>query len=751
MKNRNSTILNVMVVSLLALAMNSWAQEENTVDPKDSDKQDQDSSEEASEISKEVSVGMYYLDQDSYRFGKYSGLTDKGAYALVDFKIEKRPDPDSSDVTRWRVQGWRLGLDSRRLEFDYKQQGVQSFNAHYREIPNYRFSDGQTPFLKQSAGEWNLPSNWDVAPGSSNTRGFNNLQESLVNLKVDTKRRRMDLSYARKLGGGWGFDIDYRYETKTGERTLGSIFGYSGGNPRGMILAAPVDYSTSTITAMMGYANSRFQVNFGIYGSFFDNDKDNLVFQNPYGHQSQWASAVQYPDSYGRIALEPDNSYLQFRINGAYNMGNRSRLTADFSYGQMKQNDQLQPYTINPDLLVHTPVTLNKLNAKVNTTMFNARWSSTLARNLSLALNYRYNERDNKTPREVYPYIGADSQDQRAYIDGRINLPYSYKKRQSDAIVSWRFAKGARLKAGVDYRDYDRDYMEVKSSDEFAWLAGISYSGWGKGSLKVNYRHSDRDVSEYVGNWPLINSHLPGVEGEDDWENHPMLRKYFLTDRERDQYSVRADYFPVQQFNLGFAASYSKDDYDDGYFGLNEAKINSWTIDGGWYPRENVVLTGFYTNESFNSSQSSRTFRNTSGAANPANNWWADSDDNVDTYNVALSFTDIGADRGWNGVEVGMDYTFSDMQSGWEVTAVSAATEPMPDLISKMKSFSFWTTFATGDRSNLRLVAENAELKTQDWGLDNVVPGTLSNVLLLGESAANYDLWLFSASWSYRF
>jgi hypothetical protein len=32
-----------------------------------------------------------------------------------------------------------------------------------------------------------------------------------------------------------------------------------------------------------------------------------------------------------------------------------------------------------------------------------------------------------------------------------------------------------------------------------------------------------------------------------------------------------------------------------------------------------------------------------------------------------------------------------------------------------------------------------------------VEPDTLANVLLLGEGAANYDLWLITGTWTYHF
>ena len=351
----------------------------------------------------------------------------------------------------------------------------------------------------------------------------------------------------------------------------------------------------------------------------------------------------------------------------------------------------------------------------------------------------------------MFPYIGADSQDQRRYELGRINRPYSYTRQRADAIATYRFGKSARLKAGVDYSDYSRDFQEVRDSDEFAWLAGVSLRGWSQGSLNIDYRSSRREVSEYIGNAPLINSYLPGQVDPDDYDNHPLLRKYYLTDRDREEFRFRADFTPSAVVNLGFAASYAEDDYDDAYFGLNKAKVRSMSIDAGWYPQEHVSLTGFYTKEKYDAAQSARAFFNDSSAQDPANDWFADSRDKVDTWHFALAFSDIGEERGWKGVDFGLDYTFSNTRSDIGVTAATAYTAPLPELQAKMRTFTLWGSAQVSANSSIRLEAENAELASSDWALDGVAPDTLANVLLLGEGAANYDLWLITGSWTYRF
>jgi hypothetical protein len=175
------------------------------------------------------------------------------------------------------------------------------------------------------------------------------------------------------------------------------------------------------------------------------------------------------------------------------------------------------------------------------------------------------------------------------------------------------------------------------------------------------------------------------------------------------------------------------------------------SIDAGWYPQDHISLTGFYTREKYDAAQSARGFFNDASAADPANDWFADTRDEVDTWNIALTFSDIGADKGWKGVDFGFDYTYSNTSSDIDVTATSAYTAPLPELQAKMRTFTLWGSARVSANSSIRLAAESAELVTRDWSLDGVAPDTLANVLLLGESAANYDLWLISASWRYQF
>jgi len=740
MKNRIKNLLNVLLLACLIAPFASWAQEKTDDDAK-----------KKSVVDNEVKLGIYYLSDDSFRYGKYSGLTDKGAYALVDFRWEKRPEWDSGDAIRWRFQGWRVGLNSRRLEFDWSQQGKQRFKFDYRRIPNNKFDNGLTPYMGLGGGELRMPNGWEVAPGSGNTGGFINLDDYLRPYDIKTYRNSMTLNYDLKISSNWDMAIDYRHESKNGVRNTWGVFGHSLGSSRSVEIPAPVDWKTDNFSLMFNYANGRAQFGAGLYGSLFNNDTSSLSWQNAYGKIGNWPQGVAFPDGFGQMALEPDNSYWQFKAYGGFIFSARTRLTADFSWGSMKQNDAFNPYTINPDLRVREDLPRSDADAKINTTLFNVRLTSRLARRLNLVANYRYDDRDNKTPQAAYRYVGGDSENQIPTDESRINLPYSYTRNKADVLLNWNVARGASIKGGVEWNDYSRTYSEVEDSNEWAWLAGARYTSMHNISTSLDYRHSKRDIDEYVGNRPFQEAHLPGVLPEDAWQNHPWQRKYNQTDRDRDEWRFRLDWFPVSEFNIGVTGSTWKDDYDAGAFGLRRAKANSWTLDFGYHPADKVFLSMFYTRENWKADQSNRQiFSFDPGSAyKESRDWWADTRDQVDTMNFHAGFDKLGQTERFS---FGLDYTLSNVDSRIDVTGADfITTAPLPALKNKLRTFVIYGQMDINERSGIELRAEHGKLTVDDFALDNVTQDTLFSVLTLGQPTQDYDLWLISASWSYRF
>jgi MtrB/PioB family decaheme-associated outer membrane protein len=535
--------------------------------------------------------------------------------------------------------------------------------------------------------------------------------------------------------------------------TFGGVIGNSGGNPRAVVLPSPVDWETDIMEASFDFANSRYQFGASFYASWFDNAQKSVTWDNPFGLRSGWDESVGFPTGQGLKSLEPDNEAMQFRLYGGMNFGQSSRLSADLSFGSMEQDDVLFDYSVNPALEVHTPLPRTFMDAKIDTTFANIRYSARPADRVSLVANYTKDDRDNKTPRDEWIYIGGDSQDQKDAEDARINLPYSYEKDQLDLTATWRASKGVRLKGGFETMDYSRSYSEVLDSDETVFFAGVNFNNWERASFSFDFETSERDINAYDGRRTLVLSHLPGAVGEDDFENLPGLRKYNQTDRERDEYRVRADFFPSTVFNFALTGSRFEDDYNDteGLFGLQKSKVTTWTLDAGVYPQDGLSITAYYTMQRYDSEQSGRSWTNAGNATDPGSNWFADAEDDVNTWNIALSYEVPGESSG-GGMTFGMDYTVSDVASDIVVTgAANITTAPLPTLVSDMRSWTLFGSYAINANSALRLAYEKQELTTRDFALDNVPLDGLANVLLLGRSAANYDLSLLMLSYIYRY
>ncbi|NND44296.1 MAG: MtrB/PioB family decaheme-associated outer membrane protein [Xanthomonadales bacterium] len=707
----------------------------------------------SSDIQAEFELGAWYVSEDSFRFGKYTGLTDEGWEPVLNFKLWSQPAWDADDTTSWKFQGWRLGLDSMRLKFDYRDQGTQGFTADYREIPNNRFSDGVTPFNGIGSGMLSLPANW-VAPPNSTTSDFATLDENLKPVISSWDRKRLDLSFDRVINRQWKFSVDARHETKDGLGTFGGVIGNSGGNPRAVILPRPIDWETDIMEVSFDFANSRYQFGAGFYASWFDNAQQSVTWDNPYGLRSGWDESVGFPTGQGRYSLEPENQAMQLRLYGGINFGESSRLSADLSFGSMEQDDMLFDYSVNPELEVHTPLPRTSMDAKIDTTFANLRYSVRPSQRTSLVVTLTRDERDNKTARDEWIYIGGDSQDQKDAEDARINLPYSYEKDKLDVAGTWRVARGIRVKGGFESSDYSRTYSESIDADERRVFAGVNFTQWENASISFDFSSSERDVDFYQGNRTLILSHLPGTIGDDDFENAPALRKFNQTDRDRDEYRFRADFFPTPKFNFAVTGSWFEDDYNDvdGLLGLQESDVETWSFDAGLYPREGISVTAYYTIQNYDSLQTSRSWRGfaPSQALDPANNWSADAEDDVDTWNIAFTFERPG-EYSAGATEFGLDYTYSSVNSDIVVSTVSDGADPLPTLVSKMRSWSVFGVYAINARSALKLAFEKQKLTTRDFALDGIAIDGPSNTLLLGRSAPNYDLSLLMLSYIHRY
>jgi len=268
---------------------------------------DPDALRELTETLSTVEFGLGYVDEDSFRFGKYSGLKKKGAYGVLDFDIQKRGAYDSDSARYWHFKGSNLGLDSRELGFETGVQGDYRLTLDYNQIPVFHSDSSQTIFNGAGGTVLSLPAGW-AASGS--TRGMSNLVRNLKDFDVETERQRIGVGFKKVLSKNWSFDTTYKHETKDGTKVIGGIIGNSGGNPRAALLPEPVDYVTDEFEAKLAYADKQKQFQISYFMSLFNNENRSLMWANPYTAIGGWDPSAGFPNGQGQLAasafyLEP--------------------------------------------------------------------------------------------------------------------------------------------------------------------------------------------------------------------------------------------------------------------------------------------------------------------------------------------------------------------------------------------------------------------------------------------------------------
>ena len=706
----------------------------------------------------QLELGLGYIDDSSYRYGKYSGLRDEGAELIVDFELENRPAWDSDELAYWRLAGQRLGLDSRRFEAEIGHQGVQRLAFTYQEIPSNHSDDGRTPFLRATDGSLDLPPGWQVA--GNTTSSMVSLQDQLRDFDLRQRRRSLTLDYRRHLGAAWQLDGALRRDIRDGNQQLAGTIGSNGGNARAALLPAAVDFETDDVELGLTRHGSRSQLGFAYHGSFFRNADRALNWQNPFGPQPQWQPAAAFPDGRGALALPPDNRFQQLRGFGQVSVATTTRISLDVARGRLEQDQSFLPYTVNPNLAAPAALPRSSLDGRVDTTVANLRITARPTARLNLVGRIRHEERDNGTPRDLYLAVSGDAADQVAMASGRINRPYSLTRRDASVDASYRLPQRTRLNVGYENRLRQRDYSEVNATREHVLRAGVRSDRLGFASLAADYRRERRDAGRYLGNRPLLATRLPGTVDAEDFENHPLLRKYHLADRDRDGVSVRADVYPHERVHLGAAFVWNRDSYDDAAFGLNESRVRSWVIDAGYARADTVHLGAFYHNDRYANEQSGRSFTAIPATVDdPRRNWSVDSDDGYHTFGATLDLQQIDHGvqwlkaRGLGGyVDLGFEAVQSRSRGQIGVIAGPALTgAPLPDHSTRLNRYRIEARYPFSDASSLKLAWEHERYRSRDFALDAVAPDTVANVLLFGEASPRYRANWVTVSLLHRF
>lgn len=657
----------------------------------------------------EWEIGGLYVTDDSNRFGRYTGLNDDGFYWNSDVHLHSTDGKAGYAA----IKGLDLGLDSRSLGIDWGSQGSYEAFIKYDETPFNDFT-GKTVFLGEGGSNLTLPANWVYAP---TTDGMSELANSLNEVDIGTKRK--DLGVGTLLYSAdkkWTLALGYDTETKEGTTQTAGVIGESPGNSRSALLPTPIDYTTNSLNASLGYLTDKGQFELAYKGSFFSNNFEELSWESPFN-----ATGSRGP--VGSTAQPPENQFHQVTLSGAQVLSDTTRLSGFASVGLMLQDESFLPDTVNP-ALTPNPQPEDSLDGEVY--LYNALLSLTSRPmpGLNLKASYRMQRRDNETDKNEYTYYVNDTQRGGLPQPTDTNQPYSYDKRTLKLDAGYRINRTARLSGDLSRETFERSPSEVKETTEDKGQLKLRLTPLDNVQLSISGGASSRDGTSYHTN--------PG--------ENTLLRKYNIADRDRVTGGLDIAYQPNDRLSLNANLQYSDDDYDDTEVGLTEAKLASIALDAAYQWSEELSGHAYVGWDRYESEQA--------GSQEPNSpDWFVDNEDTVDSVGLGLRWKQ--SER----LEIGSEYTFSrskgetDMKSYNPLPPVS----PFPDLETKMHSLRLYADYKLEKNTTLKLSYRYEKYDEDDWSLDGVSPATIPEVLVLGEGDPSYDQHVIGVSLVTRF
>jgi len=652
--------------------------------------------------SGEIELGVGNVSDDSFKFGEYNGLNEQGAFAVANAKLRYRnPDAHYLDLS---VR--ELGLDSRSVSIEGGRQGSYSLFLNYDEITRYVSDSVQTPYLGNGTGNLTLPAGW--VPANS-TAGMTQLNASLQNVDVDTKRKRLGAGASFIPASDWKYDIKVRHETREGNRRAAGAFFFTAAE-----LIEPIDYVTNEVDVSASYIGKKWQATLAYYGSFFSNDITSLTWENAFDPP---AGATLAADT-GQRALPPDNKFHQVLLSAGYQYSQRTRISGDIAVGRMEQNEQFLPASFNASL---TGLPRTSADAQVDTLVGDLRFISALSDDFRINASYSYSDHDNTTPQAAYDWVTTD-----AYTNAttRTNQPYSFTRQRAKLGGDYRVSRTTKTSAGVDYERYERTLQEVDDTNETTVWGKLTVRAKDFTDMTFKLARAERNASGYH------------AVAETDPPQNPLLRKYNMADRTRTSAGVNANSMLSETASLGISLEFANDDYTKSTLGLTSATEGNINVDSSVLLSKHSSMHMFVGRQRIESSQAG-------GQSTVVAQWNASNVDTVDTAGIGIKRR-LMSDK----LDVGVDYIVS--RSVGKVSIDTGGTE-FPELKVTMDNIKLYADYQLKENMTVHGAFWYERYNSYDWALDGVDPATINNVLSFGEDSPDYKIGVVTVTLRYKF
>ena len=567
----------------------------------------------------------------------------------------------SGDPARWqRYEDLGSGLlfTNARYQHEWEQSG-QLFQA---TADNVGWRDQRFTGLLERPGRFRIAGSWDQIPqfysvdtstpftgdatvlelDDATQRAIQNVQANTTAyipqaVRFDMRERRDTGIVTAKITPTSNIDLSTTFRTQNhdGELPWGASFGFC----NDVEVALPYTSRTNDFSLGAEWNNSRNMFRVAYDGSWFENEDDTLVWDSPLRLDDSTAAPGR-----GRMSMWPSNQSQTVSAAGYTKLARRTQLTGFLSYGAWTNDSTLQPFTINsalPVLALPRPTTeaeaqvfstnLSLVSRPIDTWRFSGR--------------LRVYDFDNETPAAAIPqFINYDTSVATTHSGGPSFL--SHNRTTFTADATWTGLPPLALAVGYTRNHNGYDYRIYEKADEDVLSLTADAVGLSWATVRANLEFADRTGTG------LDEDSLAHI-GE-----QPALRHYDIANRQRRKLSAQVELFPTEALSATVSAGFGNDDYEDSYFGLQEAAFRVAGFGVDYQHSTGIGVGGSYNYERYTGFHTSRSASPGEQAADPLRDWTTDSTESVHYFSFYIAPPRIG-----RGTEARFSYDYSNARA----------------------------------------------------------------------------------------
>lgn len=682
--------------------------------------------EQAQVVEGSVSLGAGLITDgrgDRSLFDQYSGLRPgSSVLGILGLDYYRRNDKTG---TLARFSGSDLLTGNREFDMLWKRQGDWSVSARYGELRRY------DPFIPNTGlvDAGSFAPRVVPLPGGPGTGGD-------VDLKI--KRTSLGLGFQKVISDRLQFDASLSTENKEG----GRLFGIGMACPtfvapgcRGttsaevgsavLMLPEPIDANHSQAEARLTYADQRFSLSLGYYGSFYRNSLEALVpsasgsLYNPLGALLPVTTGLQGVLNQS-VALPPDNQAHQVDLTGSYAFSRTTRANFKLAYSRATQHQNFAAAGFTA-----APAGIGDLGGKMSTTLAQVGVSSRPLPKLSVNGSLRYEYRDDSTPLAPYGLVGAGS-----FTNGFTNRQYPLSTLRGQLAAGYQFTPQTKGTLTGTFNQVDRrTFTETSATSGITALRLKTEETGLKAELRrrmtetlsgaVALESSRRDGSHWlrdVGGRGVTEEADPGSVLFFQNGVFPVN----LADRRREKVRVSADWQPAEALSLQAGAEFGRDRYDTpSAYGVRRSDMDQIDLDATYAVNDTWNVNGFVSRG-----------RQELDQVRPGGAFLA-LDNTATMFGVGVTGTirkvEVGGNLSWLQDRSKYGQTL-DASADLGSAALLAATGGLPEVTFRQTQLRLFAKYAIDKQSAVRLDVGHQRSRWTDWAWNyNGVPFVYSD------------------------